>query len=195
MGPALRAKWDRQLPALYDELKADAAGASPNIGGWSYSKPNIGNFGADDRYRSIVALGGLAAFPPGEAVYVTAVSDSKGAPLDGRSCYTLTLPPKVPVRAFWSLSMYRLEADGQLFFAANPIARYSIGNRTANLASRADGSIEIAIQATQPNGAANWLPAPSGPFRMTFRAYLPHPGARLTLPPIVRRTAVQPNGC
>ena len=73
----------------------------------------------------------------------------------------------------------------------NSSRRYSIGNRTEGLVRNADGSLEIVISQAPPasGGSANWLPAPAGPFRMSFRAYLPRPefqSLRFVLPPVGR---------
>ena len=38
-----------------------------------------------------------------------------------------------PVDSFWSLSLYRLPAEGQSYFTDNPINRYAIGDRTPDL--------------------------------------------------------------
>ena len=80
--------------------------------------------------------------------------------------------------AFWSLSMYQVEADGRLFFTDNPIARYAISDRSTGLVKNADGSLDIIVQQAEPTDAAqkaNWLPAPAGPLRLMLRAYLPAP--------------------
>ena len=58
---------------------------------------------------------------------------------------------------------------------ANPINRYSIGDRTAGLQYGDDGSLEIYIQhqSPGPDKGSNWLPAPNAPFYMLMRMYLP----------------------
>jgi hypothetical protein len=72
---------------------------------------------------------------------------------------------------------------------ANPINRYSIGDRSKLLYAE-DGSLTIYIQHESPGKqkARNWLPAPNGPFSLQFRMYLPKPEALdpLYLPPPVR---------
>lgn len=143
--------------------------------GWSYPRPDMGRFGDDDFYRAAVALGWLAALPAEEAIYVTAITDAAGAALDGNRAYRLTIPARVPIAGFWSLSMYEVAPDGRLFFTRNAVDRYAIGDRSAGLLRNADGSVTIAIQPERPQGStvANWLPTPKGPFRVTFRAYLP----------------------
>jgi hypothetical protein len=111
----------------------------------------------------------------------------------GDGPYVLRFPGNAqpPVDAFWSLTMYEATPEGQFFLVENPLGRYSIGDRTPGLARGADGSLEIWIARSDPGGArsANWLPAPaSGPFTLSFRAYLPRPellDGRYRLPAIV----------
>jgi len=177
--PAVRAAWRANITRFYDELRGGLQETGREANGWSYPEPGIGAFGTDDLYRSRVALGGLAALPREEAVYLSARTDAQGRPLDGRRAYTLAVPADVPVGAFWSLSLYEIAPDGRLFFTENAIGRYAIGNRTAGVARDAGGGLTIRLQPTPPAGsaAANWLPTPAGPFALTFRAYLP--GAEL----------------
>jgi hypothetical protein len=68
--------------------------------------------------------------------------------------------------------MYDLE---KRLMVANPINRYSIGDRTAGLQYGDDGSLEIYIQhqSPGPDKESNWLPAPNAPFYMLMRMYLP----------------------
>ena len=86
-------------------------------------------------------------------------------------------------------------ADGfisPLDLVANPIDRYSIGDRTPGLAYGDDGSVTIYLQTEAPAGdkQANWLPAPAGDFRPILRMYQAGPSVldgTYPLPPI-RRT-------
>jgi hypothetical protein len=108
---------------------------------------------------------------PQEAVYWTATVDGAGQMLTGEHDYILHFPPGglPPNHAFWSLTM--TIAPGSL--VANPINRYSVGDRSG-LVPNADGSIDIYIQHTAPAGhETNWLPAPSGAFKLWLRAYQP----------------------
>lgn len=60
-------------------------------------------------------------------------------------------------------------------YAANPIKRYAIKDRTPGLQFNADGSLDLYIQNDPPIGhESNWLPsAKSGIFRLNYRVYLP----------------------
>ena len=160
------------------------------VQGWSYPRPNLGDYGQDYLYRAAVSLGGLGALPPAEAMYMRAEGTGRGL-FDDDAVRRLTLPARVPVDAFWSLSMYEATADGQFFFTRNPINRFAIGDRTPGIRRNPDGSLDLWISRTDPGGerSANWLPAPaSGPYGLFFRAYLPGPellDGRWRLPAIV----------
>ncbi|NDH64172.1 MAG: DUF1254 domain-containing protein, partial [Alphaproteobacteria bacterium] len=108
------------------------------VDGWTYGERDLGNFGTNYLYRAVVALGGLGALEPAEAVYVTCNADSAGRPLDGSQRYELTFPAGglPPARAFWSLAMYEVTPEGRAFFVDNPIGRYAIGDRTRDLFDR-----------------------------------------------------------
>ena len=185
------AEWARYLPALNAELKGGLAEAGDVVDGWSYPGIGIGNYGDDDLLRARVALGGLAALPRIEAMYLTARADKDGANFDGSKAYTVTLPPRMPIGAFWSLTMYQQEADGRLFFVPNALDRFAVGDRSPQLHSNRDGSYEIFVQAEKPTGerAVNWLPAPKGKFVLVFRGYLPRApflDGSFRLPPVVK---------
>ena len=146
-------------------------------GGWAIAAPDIASFGTDYAYRAVVARVGLGANVRSEALYLQTDVDGRGRPLDGDRDYVLTfaageLPP---VRAFWSVTLY----DRDRFLVANPIGRYSVGDRTAGLRYGADGSLKVYLQHEPPAGAeaANWLPAPEGPFELSLRLYEPQQAA------------------
>ncbi|WP_421997044.1 DUF1254 domain-containing protein [Reyranella sp.] len=159
------------------EIRAAAARGGRTIDGWSYSERHLGRFGDDHLYRARVALSGLGALEPAEAVYVTGHADSAGQPLSGAWAYRLAFPAGAlpPARAFWSLAAYEVMADGRAFLVDNPIGRHSIGDRTRGLVRGEDGSLTLYIQHEPPDGAraANWLPAPAGAMRLVLRAYEP----------------------
>jgi hypothetical protein len=101
--------------------------------------------------------------------------DSEGVALDGsKARYSIRFEQDQlpPAKAFWSLTMLD-EKRGLL--VANPIDRYSIGDRTPGLKFDADGSLTLYLQTDAPGGEldANWLPAPREPFRLVMRLYLP----------------------
>ena len=91
-----------------------------------------------------------------------------------------------PARYFWSLTMYDL--DG--FLVANTIDRYSLGPSHPPLIKRPDGSIVVAVQHDPPTEpGVNWLPSPTGGFRLNMRLYGPRKSALTGAwlpPPVVR---------
>jgi hypothetical protein len=140
--------------------------------------------------RAIIAMAGLGANPPEDAIYPLNVGDADGQPLDGDHDYVLhfdkdELPP---VDAFWSVTMY--DADG--FQAANELNRFALGDRDP-LSYNGDGSLDLYLQHEHPGAdrEANWLPAPRGPLGVTMRLYAPRPEALQGEwnPPPVRRVA------
>jgi hypothetical protein len=189
-------------PALAPEIAAGvdqarqiakfASGRQQFVNGWTYPRPNLGDYGQDYAYRGIVALVGLGALPPAEAMYMKSAGDDGNGLMTGDGLYRLSLPGKIPADAFWSLTMYEATADGQYFLTANELNRYAIGDRTPGLKWNADGSLDIWIGRTNPGAdkASNWLPAPkAGPFSVTLRAYLPRAellDGRYRLPPITK---------
>ena len=191
---AVRAAWRARIGPAQAAVRKSLGVLREVVDGWIVRAPEIGNFGTSYALRAAIALGGLAALEPAEAVYASRVQDDAGERFDGRLSSRVTLPAAgLPTDSFWSLSMYETTAEGQLFFTANPIGRYAIGDRTAGLCRAADGSLEIAIQHEEPADAAlraNWLPAPVGPFVLTLRAYLPRPELRDWRAPLPRVSRV-----
>jgi hypothetical protein len=134
--------------------------------------------------RAVAARAGLWGNHGYEAVYPMTYTDADGDQLDGRSRYVLRLDQAPPVDAFWSITMYDLP---DFHLVANPIGRYSVGDRTPGLQRGADGSVTIRIQHEPPAGTSNWLPAPPAPFRPILRLYQPRAevlDGRYQLPPI-----------
>jgi hypothetical protein len=176
------------LTALYKGV-ADEAAALPGrsrltaftealkTGGWLLPAAHIGAYGTDYAFRALIAVVGLGANTPDEAIYPAGITDESGALFNGGNSYRLTFPPgqEPPARYFWSLTLY--DSDGYL--VANPLNRYSLGPTHPPLLRRADGSIVIAIQGDPPTEAdVNWLPSPSGGFRLNLRLYGPSRAAR-----------------
>ncbi len=162
--------------------------------GWLFQAADTGQFFQDYVGRARVALGGLAALPAEEAMYLQALAPSGGPVFDGDGVWKLHFAKgqEPPVDAFWSLTMYEATPEGQFFLTPNPIKRYAIGDRTAGMTRGADGSLSIYISRKDPSGArsANWLPAPAkGPFAMFLRLYLPKPEAiaKVWAPPRIEK--------
>jgi hypothetical protein len=182
--------WNGVAAKAYGLLKTGQGMRGREVSGWRYPAAHTGDFGDDDMYRAQIALSGLGALPPAEAMYLSASHDAENRALNGAFAYRFSLPPGgAPVDAFWSLSMYETDAEGRLFFIDNPIGRYAIGNRTKGLVVAPDGSLTITLSHERPADAASWLPAPRNLFSVNFRVYLPRPAllsGAWTLPAITR---------
>ena len=149
-------------------------------------------FAGDYGLRAAGAMAGWGGNDKVEAFYPMCREDADGNPLDGAKYYTLRLETMPPAKAFWSVTIHDTSYDGVAgYLVDNPIDRYLINGTTPGLAYAAGGSLTIHIQRdepTSPEGKANWLPAPEGPFYLTMRIYWPEPAAldgTWTPPPIV----------
>ncbi|CAM3103898.1 DUF1254 domain-containing protein [Saccharomonospora xinjiangensis] len=160
------------------------------INGWRYPPPQMGHFGDDFVKRAAEqALFGIAANDPEEALYLVAFQDAEGETLSTGSYEMRFEAGKLPpVDAFWSLTAY----DGNRNLIANPIDRYSIGDRARDLVTESDGSLIIHLRPDSPGPEreGNWLPTPTqGTWFVALRMYLPHQDAidaRWQCPPINR---------
>ena len=95
-----------------------------------------------------------------------------------------------PVGAFWSVTLY----DAEGFQVPNALNRFAISSWMP-LRYNADGSLDLYFQNENPGGdrAANWLPAPKGPFNVLLRMYGPRSEAltgRWNPPPVTRTPSV-----
>ncbi|HEX3365525.1 DUF1254 domain-containing protein [Phenylobacterium sp.] len=168
----------REIEAgVAEALPSAARRSAPNIvAGWTYPRGDIGVWGQDYDFRAVVALGGLAALPPVEAMYLRPVGDGgPGTMLGGNYRLSFAAGKLPPVDSFWSITMYEATSDGQFFLTENALNRFSIGDRSPGLKKNPDGSLDIWIGRNDPGGekTSNWLPAPAkGPFTISLRAYL-----------------------
>jgi DNA sulfur modification protein DndE len=144
------------------------------INGWKILR--TGDYGTNYLKRAYVALDGLGANLPEDAIYMMAEIDKDGESFTGENNYVIhfakdELPP---VNGFWSLTMY----NNKLFFVDNPLNRFSVGQRN-NFKYNPDGSLDIYIQKLTPGAdkEANWLPAPKGHFILCLRLYWPKKAA------------------
>jgi hypothetical protein len=191
LGIELGKPWNSQAvnPVFLDAMKKAAQEIGPILNdsipllgkvanGWLIPPPNTGNAGKDYVTNGTVAVYGLTANVPTEAIYYACGTDGKGQLLVGATSYTMTftepmLFAKPVAPGFWSITMY----DGVTRYSVpNPINRYSLGSDN-NFVKNTDGSFTIYIQNENPGSAkeANWLPSPKGPFYFVLRNYAPVP--------------------
>lgn len=182
---ALEAELSKVLDELRGKEQPHALG-----GGWALPVAVRSHWGDDLLRRARVARNFIGALGIEEAMYPTAEVDADGQPLHGSQRYELRFPPGGGPRvgAFWSLTLYR---RSDCLFVANPIDRYSIGDRTPGLRIEDDGSLVIRLQADDPGPRCNWLPTPPGElFYVVLRLYQPqgeHLEFRYAYPPLRRQ--------
>jgi hypothetical protein len=174
--------------AALEAMRAKLATVGPVFNNWLVIADSIGVYGDYYLKRAIVAMVGLGANQPEDAIYPLALADGDGQPLTGDNDYVVHFDADAlpPVDAFWSVTMY----DSEGFQAANEIDRFAIGDRDP-LHYNDDGSLDLYLQHRDPGDEkrANWLPAPRGALGVTMRLYAPQPPALLgswTPPPVKR---------
>jgi len=176
LDPAAARGLDKSVETAFAKLQAAGKTAGKFENGWRIPSPLLGNYGTDYGTRAVVALFGLGANMPADAMYPSAFVDGDGKPLDGANRYVLHFDKgqAPPANAFWSVTMY----NAQSFFVDNPDNRYAISSWMP-LKRNKDGSLDLYIQHDSPGKekAANWLPAAQGEFNVTMRIYWPKPEA------------------
>ena len=171
--PATRAALERVPVDGLKAIRAKYSSLAKVVNGWQMQTENMGTWGNNYLKRAVIALTGLGANQPEDAIYPQSLTDAAGNPLMAGVSYVLHFDKSKmpPVNAFWSLTMY--DDDG--FPVPNSIKRYSIGDSDP-LKYNEDGSLDIYIQPESPgrDREANWLPAPkSGGMNITMRLYSP----------------------
>src|SRR5450432_990277 len=105
--------------------------------------------------------------------YVSATTDSQGKGLDGGKTYKVHLPPNVPMKDFWSFTLY----DNQTRSMLQTDQRFPSVNSTGKgIATNPDGSVDVWFGPTLPQGvnAANWgQTVPGKGWNALFRLYGP----------------------
>lgn len=172
-------RWSASLGRwIADRAVARRLRNPPNlVRGWLTPPSILGRYGTNYEVRGAVAMVGLGANLPVDAMYPSARVDARGGALHGSHRYRIhfaagALPP---VNAFWSVTAYG--ADQALLDTGT--GRFAVGDRDA-LRPNPDGSLDLWVQATPPEGEAraNWLPVRAGtPFLLNARLYWPRPEA------------------
>lgn len=105
--------------------------------------------------------------------YAAAVTDAQGQPLEGGQTYKIHLPPNVPMKDFWSFTVY----DNQTRSMLQTDQQFPSVNSTENdLFTNVDGSVDIWFGPTLPSGVnkANWVQTIAGKgWNVLFRLYGP----------------------
>ena len=145
----LRAGLERAVAETLPAMRAKSSSLAPVVNGWQMNVSTMGVYGNDYLKRAIVALVGLGANQPEDAIYPFNVAEADGVPVRGEFAYMLHFPAGQlpPVEAFWSLTLY----DAEGFPVANPLDRHAIGDPDP-LRPNADGSLDLLIQSRDPGG-------------------------------------------
>ena len=178
-GQAVHLSWSNALSFslgrwIANQRVMQALNTKAQDGSWSYPPLNLGRYGTDYNTRAAVAMVGLGANLPEDAMYPNTALDHQGQALNGKHRYRLHFAANAlpPVKAFWSITAYGADE----FLIDNPMQRFAIGDRDP-LVFNADGSLDLWVQATPPSqkeAAANWLPVQMGaPFLLNARLYWP----------------------
>jgi hypothetical protein len=103
--------------------------------------------------------------------YLISIRDKDGNPYDGSRTYRLTVPPRVPIEQYWSVTAY----DRQTHALIRDVPRPSRSSQIAEMQKNADGSIDVFFGPAAPAGKeSNWVPTdPRRGFELMFRLYGP----------------------
>ena len=103
--------------------------------------------------------------------YLMVTKDNEGRPLEGGRIYRLRVPPNVPVRQYWSATVYDRATHGLV----RNMKRASRSSQSPGLELNGDGSVDIYFGPAAPaNRESNWVPtSPLGEFEVLFRFYGP----------------------
>ena len=102
--------------------------------------------------------------------YLAGPRDAAGAFLDGGTAYRLRVPPNVPARQFWAVTVYDLETAS--FLRGTPNVEV---NSYQDIQRAADGSVDVFFGPNAPLGRhSNWIyTAPGRQWIAMFRFYGP----------------------
>jgi hypothetical protein len=174
----------KKAHTLQDSVKVDVPGGEGNfvIPPWDTESQNTirdslavvgrsltdfkGAFGkkkeVDPQKHLIGAALGWGGNPDSVAVYRNVYPPQN----DGKTNYILHVPSKVPVNAFWSISVYNSKG----YFEKNPYAAYNLNSVTSK--KNKDGSVDIFFGGCDGK-KSNCLPIVEG-WNYTVRLYRPH---------------------
>jgi hypothetical protein len=103
--------------------------------------------------------------------YLINFKDNAGNKFDGHKVYRLRVPPDVPMKEYWSVTVY----DRQTHALVRNLDRASRASNDATMQKNSDGSVDVYFGPEAPAGKeSNWVPTdPKRPFELLFRLYGP----------------------
>jgi hypothetical protein len=180
LDPKMKEAIEEGIAGALSKIQTKTQNLGKRVNGWMQISGVFGTRGdMQGKYltRAAAAFFGLWGNTLEEAFYPETSVDENNEALDGsKHNYVLHFNKDEipPVKAFWSLSMYKLPEQ---HFIENPINRYVISSATKGLKYNKDGSLDVYIQKDSPgkDKESNWLPAHDGPFSLQARLYWPNP--------------------
>lgn len=151
----------RVLAGMDEAVASGEGGTISN--GWRIPPMTLGDYGADYPVRAVVSREGLGANLPQDAVYASTTVDADGRSLEGGRTYTIEMPAGVPVRAFWSVTVY--DERGNLLRG---------DEAGLTVSGNADSGAQKIVIAPDKPADGPWLRAPgTGRYRLLMRLYWP----------------------
>lgn len=148
------------LPYSEDLVEANTTG---------YNNPNT--YPIDTRGVLYYCVYSGVKHPGAGQFYLFNSRDKEGKILDGNKNYKLSVPAKVPVKQYWSVTAYDFETHALIRDVPVP-DRSSLAS---DLKTNADGSVDIYFGPKAPEGkGSNWVSTKAGGrFELIFRLYGP----------------------
>ncbi|MDC0948926.1 DUF1254 domain-containing protein [Gammaproteobacteria bacterium] len=143
-------------------------------GNYAFEKDGVSKI--DDRVRfHFYATGITPAMinPPigTGSSYVIGLRDSQGRDLDGSKTYRIHVPPNIPAKRFWDITVYDNQTRS-LLQTDNPYPGATSIDKTT--VQNGDGSYDVYIGPEKPMGDVNWIQTdPSKGWNLLWRIYGP----------------------
>ena len=105
------------------------------------------------------------------STYVIGLRDAEGNPLDGSKTYRIHVPPNVPAKRFWEITIYDNQTRS---FLQTDQPHPGVPSIAPDLVTNADGSVDVYIGPKKPEGKVNWIQTlPGKGWNLLWRIYGP----------------------
>lgn len=167
----IASRYDAGFPSFFQGTHWTMPALADTIEGQSTTYADPDKYAVDSRgiaytyaYISIKHLG-VGQF------YLINIKDKSGKSYDGGRSYKLHVPADVPVRQYWSVTVY----DRETHALVKGVDRASRASNAAEIRKNSDGSVDLYFGPKAPDGwETNWVPTVAGrQFELMFRFYAP----------------------